>query len=83
MATQSLQAALDAFIQTTGMEEAMQVLQQHPELLTDPADLLLSSIIHSARQQGEELTAQALDERRDFIRSIREEHEQRLCQSED
>ena len=81
MATESLQAALGAFIQTTSMEKALLVLQQHPELLTDQADLFFSSIIQSARQQGEENTAQALDERRNFIRSIREEHEQQACQS--
>jgi hypothetical protein len=81
MATQSplqeqpLKNALDVFIQTANMEEGLQVLQRYPELLSDQADLLLSSIIHSARQQGHEGTAQALDERRDFIRNVRQETE--------
>ncbi len=81
MATQSppqqqpLKNALDVFIQTASMEEGLQVLQRYPQLLSDQADLLFSSIIHTARQQGHEDTAQALDERRDFIRSVREETE--------
>ncbi|KHD11520.1 hypothetical protein PN36_07135 [Candidatus Thiomargarita nelsonii] len=70
---QGLQAAVDAFIQTPSMEEALKVLQTYPDLLTDQADILLASIITSARQEGHEITAQALDERRDFIRSVREE----------
>jgi hypothetical protein len=70
---QDMQAALDAFIQTTTMEEALQVLDKYPNLLEDNADILLSSIIDNARKQGHELTAQALDERRDFIRSVRQE----------
>ena len=78
MTTQSsppldIQAALDAFLKTTTMEEAQLVLHQYPNLLSDKADLLLSSIIISARKQGHETTAQALDERRNFIRSVRGE----------
>ncbi|MCK5521838.1 MAG: hypothetical protein KAI83_01775 [Thiomargarita sp.] len=70
---QDMEAALDAFIQTTTMEEALQVLDKYPNLLEDNADILFSSIIDNARKQGHELTAQALDERRDFIRSVRQE----------
>ncbi|RKZ91254.1 MAG: hypothetical protein DRR19_07775 [Candidatus Parabeggiatoa sp. nov. 1] len=70
---QTLQAALDAFIQTATMEEALDIIQQYPDLLSDQADILLGSIINNARKQGETLTAQALDERRDFIRSVRQE----------
>jgi len=70
---QDIRAALDAFIQTTSMEDALQVIDQHPSLLEDQADLLLSSIIVSAHKEGHELTAQALNERRDFIRSVRQE----------
>jgi hypothetical protein len=82
MATQlphqeDLQVALDAFIQTPSMEDALEVLQQYPDLLSDQADILLSSIIASARKQGHEMTAQALDERRDFIRSVRQDIEQK------
>jgi len=75
--SQTLQAALDAFIQTPSMEDALKVLQTYPDLLTDQADILLASIITSARQQGHEITAQALDERRDFIRSVRQDIEQK------
>ncbi len=70
---QDMQAALEAFIQTTTMEEALQVFDKYPNLLEDHTDILLSSIINKARKQGDELTAQALDERRDFIRSVRQE----------
>jgi hypothetical protein len=72
---QELHTALDAFIQTTTMEEGLLVLDQHPDLLGDQADLLLAEIINNARKQGHEQTAQALDERRDFIRSVRQERE--------
>ncbi|MDM8565525.1 hypothetical protein QUF74_07715 [Candidatus Halobeggiatoa sp. HSG11] len=68
-----LYQAIDAFIQTTTMEEAIEIIEQHQELLTDNADILFSTIISNARTQGHENTAKALDERRDFIRSIREE----------
>ncbi|RKZ39432.1 MAG: hypothetical protein DRQ49_04695 [Gammaproteobacteria bacterium] len=70
---QDIRAAIDAFIQTTSLEDAIQVIEKHPSLLEDQADLLLSSIIISAHKEGHELTAQALDERRDFIRSVRQE----------
>ena len=68
-----LQLALNVFLNTMTLEEAYQVIQQHPILLTDQADLFFSSIISSARKQGHEETAMALDERRDFIRSVRQE----------
>ncbi|MCK5876258.1 MAG: hypothetical protein KAG43_01385 [Candidatus Marithrix sp.] len=70
-----LYQAIDAFIQTTTLEEAVAIIEQHQELLTDEADILFSTIISNARQQGHEDTSKALDERRDFIRSIREEKE--------
>ncbi len=68
-----LQLAFNTFLKTTTLEEAYQVIQQYPVLLTDQADLFLSSVISSARKQGHEETALALDERRDFIRSVRQE----------
>jgi len=68
-----LYQAIDAFIQTTTMEEAVVVIEQYPDLLTDGADILFSTIISNARQAGHATTVQALDERRDFIRSIRAE----------
>ncbi len=68
-----LYQAIDAFIQTTTMEEALEIVEQYPELLTDKADILFSTIISNARQAGHDTTVQALDERRDFIRGIREE----------
>jgi hypothetical protein len=79
--SENLQQALDIFLQTASIEEAYQVLQQYPILLTDDADILFSSIIHLARQQQREQTAQALDERRDFIREVRTELEQKREQT--
>jgi hypothetical protein len=78
---QELNKALDAFIQTGTMEEALEIIKQNPFLLSDQADIFLASIIHKARQQGQEPIAQALDERRDFIRSIRQEQEEKQNQS--
>lgn len=74
--TPTLRTALEALMKTETMDEAYLILEQYPDLLTDQVDLLLSSIIHSARQQGHEETVMALDERRDFLRSVREEQEQ-------
>ena len=71
----TLEPALHAFVQSTTMDEGLAILKKYPELLTDEADLLFSTIIVNARQQGQENTANALDERRDFIRSVREEFE--------
>jgi hypothetical protein len=79
--SENLQQALDIFLQTASIEEAYQVLQQYPILLSDDADILFSSIIHLARQQEREQTAQALDERRDFIREVRAELEQKREQT--
>ncbi len=73
--TPALQTAIEALMKTETMEEAYLLLAQCPELLTDQADLLLSSIIHKARQQGHENTVMALDERRDFLREVRQEQE--------
>lgn len=70
-----LQAALEQFIQTATMEEAYQLLKDCPILLTDQADILLSTLISNAHQQTREDIAMALDERRDFLRSVREEIE--------
>lgn len=70
-----LSIALTRFLETTSLEQAQGVLQQHPVLLTDEVDLLLGSIIHTARQQGLEETVLGLDERRNFIRSVRLELE--------
>jgi len=71
----TLEPALHAFIKSTTMDEGLQILKKYPELLSDDADILFSTIIVNARQQGQENTANALDERRDFIRSVREEFE--------
>ena len=71
----SLEPALHAFIKSTTMDEGLQILKKYPELLSDDADILFSTIIINARKQGHETTAKALDERRDFIRSVREEFE--------
>jgi len=68
----TLQAALEAFIGTSTLEQALQVLKDYPQLLTDQADILLSTLINSARQQDRAEIASALDERRDFLRSVRE-----------
>lgn len=68
----TLQAALEAFIGTSTLEQALQVLKDYPQLLTDQADILLSTLINSARQQDRAEIVSALDERRNFLRSVRE-----------
>lgn len=73
----NLSTALASFMKTTTLKQAEKVLQKYPVLLTDEADLLLSSLIHDARQQGMEDAASGLDERRNFIRSVRQEQEEK------
>jgi len=68
-----LTTAVEAFIQTTTLEEAYAILEKYPELLTDRIDILFSVLIQSARQQGLTETVRALDERRDFLRNVRQE----------
>ena len=68
-----LQQALEKLIKTATMEEAQQLIEQYPELLTDRADLFISTIMDSALKQGHEQVAHALGERRDFLRSVRSE----------
>jgi hypothetical protein len=74
----TLEPALHAFIKSTTMDEGLKILKKYPELLSDEADLLFSTIIVNARKQGQETTAKALDERRDFIRNVREEFEENI-----
>jgi hypothetical protein len=72
---QDIQAALGAFIRTDRLEEASSVLEEYPILLSDQADVLFSLVIDSARKQGHEDIASALDERRNFLRNVRQKIE--------
>ena len=67
----NLQTALEALIKTVTVEEAYQLLERYPELVSDQADLFISSIMDTARKQGHDETVAALDERRAFLRNAR------------
>lgn len=74
--SQDLKVAFELFMHTTTLEEAYDILKKYPELLTDSSDIFLSRLIHEARQQGRHDIVMLLDERRNFIRSVRQEFEE-------
>lgn len=71
-----LKTVFEIFIQTTTLEEAYDILKKYPQLLTDESDIFFSRLIHEARQQGRHEVVMVLDERRNFIRSVRQELEE-------
>ena len=57
-----LLAALQNLIDAPGWDETQLVVEHHPELLTELAISLLAQLAMSARGQGSELAAQAIEE---------------------
>src|SRR5512137_964740 len=57
-----LLAALQSLINAPGWDETQLVVEHHPELLTELAISLLAQLAMSARSQGAELAAQAIEE---------------------
>ncbi len=74
--TNIVQLALEAFLQTQTLEDAEAIIDQYPNLLTDEIDLFLGSVISDARKKGQEEMAMALDERLEFLRSVRQDTEE-------
>ena len=74
--TNIVQLALEKFLQTQTLEEADAIIQQYPNLLSDEVDLFLGSVINDARKNGQEEMAMALDERLEFLRSVRQNNEE-------
>jgi 2-oxo-4-hydroxy-4-carboxy--5-ureidoimidazoline (OHCU) decarboxylase len=69
-----LTTTLQKLIQAKTPEEALNVLQQHPELLTDAeADALLGLYIEKHRQQGDEEAVQLISSLRDWLQTLRSE----------
>lgn len=69
---QTIQTALMHLLKVSTPQEGIEVLQQHPELLTEYADALLTALIENAQQQGQESFAKALSSLHNLITHFRE-----------
>jgi len=67
-----LWAALEKLLAAKTPEESISILQQHPELLSEQADIMLDNLIHHAREQGNDDDAQLLSHLREILQSIRQ-----------
>jgi CHAT domain-containing protein/tetratricopeptide (TPR) repeat protein len=64
---------LQAFIQADTWPASRQVVEAHPELLSDETDALLGQLIGGAQDQGDENAVRVLGEHRALLRRCREE----------
>ena len=68
----ALAQALQDFIQAPTWDESRRVLEEHPELLTDEADSLLTQLANAARAQGDEDAVRLFEEHRALLRRSRQ-----------
>jgi hypothetical protein len=69
---QTIQSALQQLLQISTPQEGINVLLQHPELLTDQADLLLSNLVEQARGQGRGTFVRVLSGLRELVQEVRQ-----------
>jgi CHAT domain-containing protein/tetratricopeptide (TPR) repeat protein len=72
---EGLWAALEKLFAIKTPEEGIVILQQHPELLSEEADMMLDNLIHHAREQGNDDDAQLFSHARELLQSIRQENQ--------
>ena len=63
--------AISALIQAKSEAEALQVLKDHPEILSDEADIMLRQLISNAKQHGDARAEKILGEMCEFLRTLR------------
>ncbi|MDM8560205.1 hypothetical protein [Candidatus Parabeggiatoa sp. HSG14] len=68
----TLQATFQKLFEATTPLESITVLQQHPELLSEEADMMLDKLIHHSREQGNEVVVQLFNQHREILKSVRE-----------
>jgi CHAT domain-containing protein/tetratricopeptide (TPR) repeat protein len=68
----SLAVAIQALVETQTSEEVAEVVSSHPILLTEEAVALLRHIAETARQQGEEDTANIFHSRANLLEACRQ-----------
>jgi hypothetical protein len=68
----ALWATFPKLFKATTPLESITVLQQHPELLNEEADMMLDKLIHHSREQGNEVVVQLFSQHREILTSIRE-----------
>jgi CHAT domain-containing protein/tetratricopeptide (TPR) repeat protein len=64
--------ALYTFIQADSWDKSEQILQAHPELLSDDADQLLAELIDAAREQNDADAEKMLTEHREYLQRARQ-----------
>jgi CHAT domain-containing protein len=69
---EGLGAALQKLFAVKTPEEGIAILQQHPELLSEEADMMLDKLIHHAREQGNDDEAQLFSHARELLQSLRQ-----------
>lgn len=69
---QTIQTALMRLLKVSTPQEGIAVLQQHPELLTEYAEALLTALIENAQQQGHKSFTKALSSLHHLITHYRE-----------
>lgn len=67
-----MQPTIAAFIQAKTWTESQRIFEQHPELLTDEADILLGQLIQAAQAQDNEDAQRTFKQRRTLLRRCRE-----------
>jgi CHAT domain-containing protein/tetratricopeptide (TPR) repeat protein len=70
--------ALRSLLDAVPGEEQRQIVEAHPELLSDEADLLLEEFVDNARRADQESTAEWLELHRGRLRRCREEGASRV-----
>ncbi len=63
---------LKAFVTAYTYAEARRILEAHPELLSDEADMMLGDLIQFTRRQGDKRVVPLFEERRALLRRCRE-----------
>jgi hypothetical protein len=74
--------ALRSLLDAVPGEEQRRIVEAHPELLSDEADLLLEEFVDNARQADQESTAEWLELHRGRLRRCREEGVTRAFRSD-
>jgi hypothetical protein len=68
----TLWATFQKLFKATTPEESIAILQQHPELLSEEADMMLDKLIHHSREQGNAEVVQLFSHHREILQNVRE-----------
>ena len=71
LASQPLLETLQAFFQADTWNESQRIVEQHPELLDEEADKLLTQLIQAAKNQGDQNAVDLFQEHQELLRACR------------